>query len=63
MLLYAAKRIVLGIVILLIVVLVLPGGFGELITNLLARLRREPLVSSSIEPDLEALRVAIRAKP
>ncbi len=46
--------------ILLIVVLLLPGGFGELITSLATRLRREPPVSSSIEPDLEALRVAIR---
>ena len=41
--------------ILLIVVLVLPGGFGELITSLAARLRREPPVSTTIEPDLEAL--------
>jgi branched-chain amino acid transport system permease protein len=49
--------------ILLIVVLVLPGGFGELIASLAAKLRREPQVSTSIEPDLEALRSAIRAKP
>jgi ABC-type branched-subunit amino acid transport system permease subunit len=49
--------------ILLIVVLVLPGGFGELIANLAAKLRREPQISSSIEPDLDALRAAIRARP
>jgi ABC-type branched-subunit amino acid transport system permease subunit len=48
--------------ILLIVVLVLPGGFGELIANLATRLRREPQISSSIEPDLDALRAAIRAR-
>ena len=48
--------------ILLIVVLVLPGGFGELIANLATRLRREPAVSSSIEPDLDALRAAIRGR-
>ncbi len=48
--------------ILLIVVLVLPGGFGELIANLATRLRREPQISSSIEPDLEALRIAIRGR-
>jgi len=48
--------------ILLIVVLVLPGGFGELISNLATRLRREPQISSSIEPDLEALRIAIRGR-
>jgi branched-chain amino acid transport system permease protein len=48
--------------ILLLVVLVLPGGFGELITNLAARLRREPQVSTSIEPDLDALRIAVRAR-
>ena len=47
--------------ILLVVVLVLPGGFGELISNLAARLRRETPVSTRIEPDLEALRIAIRA--
>jgi branched-chain amino acid transport system permease protein len=49
--------------ILLLVVLVLPGGFGELISNLAARLRREPQVATSIEPDLEALRIAIRDRP
>jgi hypothetical protein len=43
-------------------VLVLPGGFGELITNVAARLRREPQVSTSIEPDLATLRAAIRVK-
>jgi branched-chain amino acid transport system permease protein len=48
--------------ILLLVVLVLPGGFGELITNLAARLRREPQVSTSIEPDLDALRTAVRVQ-
>ena len=48
--------------ILLIVVLVLPGGFGELITNVAARLRREPQVSTSIEPDLASLRAAIRLR-
>lgn len=48
--------------ILLMVVLVLPGGFGELITNLSAKLRREPQVSTNIEPDLEALRLAIRGR-
>jgi branched-chain amino acid transport system permease protein len=48
--------------ILLIVVLVLPGGFGELIANLATRLRREPQISSSIEPDLDALRAAIRGR-
>ncbi len=46
--------------ILLLVVLVLPGGFGELISNLAARLRGEQPVSASIEPDLEGLRAAIR---
>ena len=49
--------------ILLVVVLVLPGGFGELITNVASRLRREPQVSTSIEPDLVLLRTAIRVKP
>ena len=48
--------------ILLIVVLILPGGFGELITNVAATLRREPQVSTSIEPDLASLRAAIRVK-
>jgi branched-chain amino acid transport system permease protein len=49
--------------ILLVVVLVLPGGFGELITSLAARLRRDTQASASIEPDLEALRIAIRVEP
>ena len=38
------------------------GGGNELITNLAARLRREPQVSTSIEPDLDALRIAVRAR-
>jgi branched-chain amino acid transport system permease protein len=46
--------------ILLIVVLVLPGGFGELITTIAARLRREEQVATSIAPDLVRLRTAIR---
>jgi len=45
--------------ILLVVVLVLPGGFGELINNLAARLRREEQVSTAIEPDLAGLAAAI----
>ena len=39
--------------ILLLVVLLLPGGFGELVTNLAARFGREPQVTTSIEPDLQ----------
>ena len=49
--------------ILLLVVLVLPGGFGELITTLAAKLRREPQISTSIQPDLDQLRAAIRGRP
>ena len=49
--------------ILLIVVLALPGGFDDLIRNIAARLRREEPVSTSIEPDLERLRSAIRGGP
>lgn len=45
--------------ILLIVVLLLPGGFGELITTVAAKLRRVPQSSTSIEPDLAGLRDAI----
>jgi branched-chain amino acid transport system permease protein len=47
--------------ILLTVVLVLPGGFGGLITGLAAKFRHEPQVSTSIGPELQTLRVAIRA--
>jgi branched-chain amino acid transport system permease protein len=48
--------------ILLIVVLVLPGGFGELITTIAAKLRREEQSATSIAPDLVRLRSAIRAQ-
>ena len=48
--------------ILLIVVLVLPGGFGELFTTLAARLRRDPPSATSIEPDLAGLRDVIRGR-
>jgi hypothetical protein len=43
-------------------VLVLPGGFGELIDRLAEKLGRTPQVSTSIEPDLEQLRAAIRPR-
>jgi branched-chain amino acid transport system permease protein len=46
-------------VILLIVVLVIPGGFGELIAKITTRLRRERPVSTTIEPDLDGLAAAI----
>lgn len=46
--------------ILLVVVLVLPGGFGELISRLTSWLRREGDASTGITPDLDALRDAIR---
>ena len=48
--------------ILLIVVLVLPGGFGELFTTMAARLRREAPSATSIEPDLPGLRDVIRGQ-
>ncbi len=48
--------------ILLMVVLLLPGGFGELISNLALKLRRQDQASTSIEPDLGALQAAIRGK-
>jgi branched-chain amino acid transport system permease protein len=47
--------------ILLIVVLVLPGGFGELFSRLANWLRRDEKVSAHITPDLDGLRDAIRA--
>lgn len=47
--------------ILLIVVLVLPGGFGELVNRLASRLRQESAVAAHIEPNLDALRDAIRS--
>jgi branched-chain amino acid transport system permease protein len=46
--------------ILLLVVLVLPGGFGELFATLASRLRQESTEAAHIEPDLNALRDAIR---
>ena len=48
--------------ILLMVVLLLPGGFGELISNLALKLQRQDQASTSIEPDLGALQAAIRGK-
>jgi len=47
--------------ILLLVVLVIPGGFGELISIVASRLRRVPQMSTSIEPDLAGLAAAIGA--
>jgi len=38
---------------------VLPGGFGELISTLATKLRRQEQISTSIEPDLARLRAAI----
>ncbi len=45
--------------VLLVVVLVIPGGFGELIGGLAARLRQAPHKHTSVVPDLEKLRHAI----
>jgi len=48
--------------ILLIVVLLLPGGFGELVGNLVERLRGQSQIATDIEPDLAALRLALGKK-
>jgi branched-chain amino acid transport system permease protein len=48
--------------ILLVVVLVLPGGFGELINTLAEKIGRAPHASTTVEPDLEQLRAAIRPR-
>jgi len=40
----------------------LPGGFGELITTLAAKLRRDAPSATSIEPDLAGLRDVIRGQ-
>ncbi|HVZ07480.1 branched-chain amino acid ABC transporter permease [Rhodopila sp.] len=45
--------------ILLVVVLVIPGGFGELIDRLAEKLRPAPRQATRIEPDLDRLRSAI----
>jgi branched-chain amino acid transport system permease protein len=45
---------------LLVVVLLLPGGFGELVSRIANWLRRDSVTSTHIQPDLDALRDAIR---
>jgi hypothetical protein len=47
-------------VVLLIVVLAMPGGVNELLRGISERLRRIDSVKTSIEPDLDKLRAAIR---
>jgi branched-chain amino acid transport system permease protein len=49
-------------VILLIVVLVIPGGFGELIDRVAEKLHRREQAATRIEPDLAQLRAAIRPR-
>ena len=47
-------------VVLLIVVLAMPGGVDEMLRSVSQRLRRNADVKTSIEPDLDKLRAAIR---
>ena len=47
-------------VVLLIVVLAMPGGVDEVLRGISERLRRNTEVKTSIEPDLDKLRAAIR---